>query len=539
MRWTLVAIAAFAGASFTSIQPAEAQAKPPARFVQANSSNYTKRHRARRITHVVLHTIEGSATSAQHWFRNRRAKVSAHYIVDFDGSLTQMVRDQDLAWHARGFNTSSIGIEHAGYAGRNQWTDAQYRGSARLTRWLCDTYGIPKDRKHIIGHVEVPRTTHKVDPGRYFNWDYYMRLVRGEAGATPTPIVDADPPASPPPSTGGTTAPGASAARIRALPLSPGAGQTVGLLHTQWREGNATSGYPGLEVSWASSGSAQVAAQVQLEEVGGSLRYDSGRIDGDDTRHRVGAKLQHGKRYRWRVRVTNGARTTATDWTTFSTDFLPAKVTAISPAGGEAVDATPALRWSYDDPDGGSQKSYRIWLDDDADHSTVIGDTKELNGATTSYFLRNRLQPGRTYYWRVMGYDGHGNASFSDWASFQTSADYVHMSGDLSVAARSPKENALVPGRSPIVLSWSYHNGQQREQAGFRVMLERVDSAATERLFDSTYRSPARAFRAPQQEPGNYRWRVGVFDGESVAWTEWAAFQVISRNIGLSGRLPN
>ena len=41
------------------------------------------------------------------------------------------------------------------------------------------------DRKHIIGHVEVPGTDH-TDPGPHWDWDRYMRLVREAAsGALP------------------------------------------------------------------------------------------------------------------------------------------------------------------------------------------------------------------------------------------------------------------------------------------------------------------------------------------------------------------
>jgi Bacterial SH3 domain len=59
-----------------------------------------------------------------------------------------------------------------------------YRASAAPTRNLCNKYGIPKDRSHIIGHVEVPGATH-TDPGPYWNWTYYMQLVNGVTGIGP------------------------------------------------------------------------------------------------------------------------------------------------------------------------------------------------------------------------------------------------------------------------------------------------------------------------------------------------------------------
>jgi hypothetical protein len=47
-----------------------------------------------------------------------------------------------------------------------------------LTRWLCDTYGIPCDRTHILGHSEAhPATTHTGCPNAVWDWDYFMGMV--------------------------------------------------------------------------------------------------------------------------------------------------------------------------------------------------------------------------------------------------------------------------------------------------------------------------------------------------------------------------
>ncbi|MFB6214588.1 MAG: N-acetylmuramoyl-L-alanine amidase, partial [Candidatus Bipolaricaulia bacterium] len=61
--------------------------------------------------------------------------------------------------------------------------------SAALTRYLCELYDIPMDRRHIVGHEEIKST--KGDPGPNWNWNYYMNLVRngsrevpGQAGET-------------------------------------------------------------------------------------------------------------------------------------------------------------------------------------------------------------------------------------------------------------------------------------------------------------------------------------------------------------------
>ena len=169
--------------------PALAQTKPTTSWRPAAPDNYTSVSYNRGIRYVVIHTIEGSAQGAISWFQNSRSNVSAHYVVSYSGTIYQCVRDKDIAWHAGNwyYNTHSIGIEHEGYAFRNYWTDREYRASAALTRWICLTYGIPMDRAHIIGHNEVPGATHR-DPGPYFNWNYYMSLVRS-GGSSPTASI--------------------------------------------------------------------------------------------------------------------------------------------------------------------------------------------------------------------------------------------------------------------------------------------------------------------------------------------------------------
>ncbi len=181
---------------------AGAEARPTTLWRPASPSNYTL-GRSRAIRMVVIHVTEGeNPLGTCSWFANPAAHVSAHYVVGFDGTTYQCVADSNTAWHAGNtvYNQQSIGIEHSGHTYQNQWTDAQYRASAALTRWLCATYGIPRDRAHIIGHSEVPDpdgtgwggANHHTDPGPYFNWAYYMQLLNGSnPSPSPTPSLTA------------------------------------------------------------------------------------------------------------------------------------------------------------------------------------------------------------------------------------------------------------------------------------------------------------------------------------------------------------
>jgi len=157
---------------------------PGARWVPAHGSNYTSGRSGGSIRYVVIHTMQGSYAGSLSWFQNPSANVSAHYSVrSSDGEISQSVHEGDTGWHAGNwtYNQRSIGIEHEGYVSDpGRWyTDAMYRSSAALVRHLCDKYGIPVDRLHIIGHNEVPGATH-TDPGGGWDWPRFMSLVRGE-----------------------------------------------------------------------------------------------------------------------------------------------------------------------------------------------------------------------------------------------------------------------------------------------------------------------------------------------------------------------
>lgn len=155
---------------------------PSALWVPADPNNYAT-GRSAAIDKVVVHVTQGSYAGSISWFQDPVSEVSAHYVVrSSDGQITQMVRDSDTAYHARSANASALGIEHEGFIDDPSWfTDPMYRSSAALTAYLCDRYGIPKDRAHIIGHSEAPGNDH-TDPGPYWDWTRYMELVTGSTG---------------------------------------------------------------------------------------------------------------------------------------------------------------------------------------------------------------------------------------------------------------------------------------------------------------------------------------------------------------------
>lgn len=160
---------------------------------------------ARTITTVVIHTMEipersGAARRCAAWFASEVSEVSAHYCVDAD-EIVQCVDEADIAWHARGGNTTSIGIELAGYAGQTaaDWDDpasvATLDRAAELVADVCRRHAIPVRRirasglrrgvRGITGHADVSvafRKSDHWDPGPSFPWVAFLRRVRDAQG---------------------------------------------------------------------------------------------------------------------------------------------------------------------------------------------------------------------------------------------------------------------------------------------------------------------------------------------------------------------
>ncbi|CAF2326674.1 unnamed protein product [Rotaria sp. Silwood2] len=69
------------------------------------SPNFTT-DRVASISGVVLHGTAGGGTIE--WFLNPKSKVSAHYVVEQDGKVIQMVSEANIAWHAGVVSKTSI-----------------------------------------------------------------------------------------------------------------------------------------------------------------------------------------------------------------------------------------------------------------------------------------------------------------------------------------------------------------------------------------------------------------------------------------------
>lgn len=108
--------------------------------------------------------------------------VSAHFVVDRKGSITQFVPVSKRAWHAGesswkgrdNCNDYSIGIEMIGDE-KQPFTQAQYCETARLCRVLMKRFP-EMSRQRIVGHQDVA-PTRKWDPGQQWEWAKFHRSL--------------------------------------------------------------------------------------------------------------------------------------------------------------------------------------------------------------------------------------------------------------------------------------------------------------------------------------------------------------------------
>ncbi|MEB0038875.1 MULTISPECIES: 1,6-anhydro-N-acetylmuramyl-L-alanine amidase AmpD [unclassified Pseudomonas] len=110
-------------------------------------------------------------------------RVSAHFLIERDGVLTQFVSCLDRAWHAgisrfegrETCNDYSIGIELEG-TDELPFTDAQYDALIELTRQLQSTFSAITTQR-ICGHSDIA-PGRKTDPGPCFEWARFRAALQ-------------------------------------------------------------------------------------------------------------------------------------------------------------------------------------------------------------------------------------------------------------------------------------------------------------------------------------------------------------------------
>jgi N-acetylmuramoyl-L-alanine amidase len=142
---------------------------------------------------LLLHyTGMPSATAALARLADPAARVSAHYLIDEDGTVVALVPETARAWHAgvsawqghSHLNDRSVGIElvNPGHEwGYRAFPEAQYVAGIELCRAILGRWPIPARR--VLGHSDVA-PDRKQDPGELFDW---ARLAAAGIGLWPEP----------------------------------------------------------------------------------------------------------------------------------------------------------------------------------------------------------------------------------------------------------------------------------------------------------------------------------------------------------------
>jgi N-acetylmuramoyl-L-alanine amidase len=133
-----------------------------------------------------------TAQNAIDRLRDPQAQVSAHYVVDEDGTTYRLVAEEMRAWHAgtsywagaRDINARSIGIEivNPGHEfGYRAFPAVQMQAVLKLAQDIVQRRAIKAAR--VIGHSDVA-PIRKEDPGELFDW---AMLAAGGVGLWPKP----------------------------------------------------------------------------------------------------------------------------------------------------------------------------------------------------------------------------------------------------------------------------------------------------------------------------------------------------------------
>ena len=185
-----------------------------------------------QITQFVLH-LDGCVNSRSCFYSMHDTPrpdggcgLSAHFMVDADGTIYQTLDLLESAWHAEQANSTSVGVEicNRGDAGRNEldrlpaeyrsrpvkdvvinghtfhafdFRPEQYESVIALARTLVrlfpevkpiiperdgkpllETLADPQAFHGIVGHLHVDKQRHKWDPGA-FNWQRLLRALHG------------------------------------------------------------------------------------------------------------------------------------------------------------------------------------------------------------------------------------------------------------------------------------------------------------------------------------------------------------------------
>ncbi len=150
-------------------------------FIDRPSQNFDARAEGAAIKLLIIHyTGLPSLKESLDRLSDPASKVSAHYLIDEEGNIFRMVKEDQRAWHA-GFarwqkesdiNTLSIGIElqNPGHEwGLEIFPKSQMNALSALANEIIKRHDIRPEA--VLGHSDVA-PARKEDPGELFDWQF-------------------------------------------------------------------------------------------------------------------------------------------------------------------------------------------------------------------------------------------------------------------------------------------------------------------------------------------------------------------------------
>jgi len=149
------------------------------KIIHLKSPNYITCKKRRNIQSIVIHyTGMRSLQSAVERLISKKYEVSSHYLVSRAGKIMQLVKDNNIAWHAgisnwfnfKNLNKNSIGIEleNKGHQyGYQDFPNKQITELIKILKRLKKKFKI--QNINITGHSDIA-PHRKTDPGEKFPW---------------------------------------------------------------------------------------------------------------------------------------------------------------------------------------------------------------------------------------------------------------------------------------------------------------------------------------------------------------------------------